>query len=161
MSTETKELRFEEIESLRFQFSLSTLFIVTTLVAVSCSLLWTMPNVTATFSLLAVSLALPAVFTTVLIYGRGYRRTFCLGALFPAGAMLVCSNLMVMIHAISAYQNDTSIWMEFADKVGPYYRPFVGAAWVLCILIGLLCVGVRWLTERSNRNRAAWARQDH
>ena len=152
MATEAEDVSASDAERFSFQFGLSTLLIIMVLVAVSCSLFFTIPNVPATFALLAISLALPAVFCTVLIYGRGYRRTFCLGALFPSGAMLVCSSLMIMIHAISAFQNEIGIWIQFADKVGPYYRPFVGTAWVASILIGVLCVFVRLLTERSNRN---------
>jgi hypothetical protein len=151
MAGELSEVKAAEPERISFQFGLSTLLAIMAVVAVSCSLMFTMPNAPATVALLAVSLALPAVFTTVLIYGRGYRRTFCLGALFPAGVMLVCSSLMILIHAISAYMNEIDIWVQFADKVGPYYRPFVGTAWVASILIGLLCVLVRLLTERSNR----------
>ena len=153
MSMEMDDARSSQPEAISFQFGLSTLLIVMVLVAVSCSLFFRMPNVPATFALLTISLALPAVLTTVLIYAAGYRRTFCLGALFPAGAMLVCSCLMIMIHAISAFQNNIGIWIEFADKVGPYYRPFVGTAWVASIFTGVLCVFVRFLTVRSNRKQ--------
>ena len=155
MSMEISDARSSEPEPISFQFGLSTMLIITVMVAVSCSIFFRMPNVPATFAMLAVSLALPAVLTTVLIYARGYRRTFCLGALFPAGVLLVCSSLMIMIHAISAAQNNIAIWIEFADKVGPYYRPFVGTAWVASILIGVLCVFVRFLTVRSNRKTSS------
>jgi hypothetical protein len=151
MATEVNEVRAAEPERFVFQFGLSTMLILTVLVAVSCSLFFSMPNKPGTIALMVITLALPAVFATVLIYGRGYRRTFCLGALFPSGVMMVCTSLMVMIHAISAYQNTVDTWTQFADKVGPYYRPFVGLAWVSSILIGLLCVLIRLLTERSNR----------
>jgi hypothetical protein len=159
MATEANEVRAAEPERFAFQFGLSTLLMLTVLVAVSCSLFFSMPNKPATIVLILISLALPAVFATVLIYGQGYRRTFCLGALFPSGVMMVCSSLMIMIHAISAYQNNVDIWVQFADKVGPYYRPFVGTAWVASILIGLLCVLVRLLTERSNRTAERYRRQ--
>jgi hypothetical protein len=117
-------------------------------------LFFQIPAIYATFALIAISLALPAVLCTVLVYGRGYRRTFCLGALFPAGVMLVCTSLMVMIHAISAYQNEIALSKlnEFAEKVAPYYMPFVATAWIACILIGVLCVLARLLTERGNRS---------
>ncbi|MCE5268103.1 MAG: hypothetical protein LLG00_09480, partial [Planctomycetaceae bacterium] len=80
MPADASQTRSTETEAFCFQFTLSTMLIVTTLVAVACSLFFRMPIVPATFALLFVSLALPAVLTTVLIYGHGYGRTFCLGA---------------------------------------------------------------------------------
>jgi hypothetical protein len=154
MALEAKDVSATEPEQFEFQFGLSTLLIVMVLVAVACSLFFQIPPIYATFALIAISLALPAVLCTVLVYGRGYRRTFCLGALFPSGVMLVCTSLMVMIHAISAYQNDISLSKlnEFAEKVAPYYLPFVATAWIAGIQIGMLCVLVRLLVERANRN---------
>ncbi len=48
--------------------------------------------------------------------------------------------------------NEIGIWIQFADKVGPSYRPFVGATWAACLLVGVLCVFVRLLAERGDRN---------
>lgn len=131
------------------QFGLRMLFALTAFVAVSCSLMFTMPNTAATPALVVFTIALPAVLTAVAIYGGGYQRTFCIGALFPAGTMLVCTSLMLLIHSISAYQNTVTSWTEFAEEVGPYYRPYVGLTWVSSIAVGLLTVMVRWLVERS------------
>lgn len=135
------------------QFGLGALLAATAAAAVACSLFFSMPPEVATPALILITLVLPVVVTTVLVYGRGYQRTFCLGAIFPAGTMLVCTSLMLLIHSVSAYQNDMNRWGEFAEKVGPYYRPYVGMAWGACIVLGLLAVGVRWLVERGRRRR--------
>ncbi|MBN2578494.1 MAG: hypothetical protein JXB10_05835 [Pirellulales bacterium] len=136
-----------EARSRPWQFSLGALMAVITAAAVACSLFISMPNVYATPALIFISVGLPAVLTTVAVYGRGYKRTFCLGALFPAGTMLVCTGFMTFVHVVSAYQNNVRSVMEFIDKVGPYYRPFVGFAWGACLIIGLLCMIVRRLAE--------------
>lgn len=137
----------------RFQFGLGTMFLITAMVAVSCSLFFQMPNVVATPLLVLFMLVLPAVLTTVLVYGRGYQRAFCLGALFPAGTMLVCTSFMLVVHSISAYEHTIAAWADFAEKVGPYYRPYAGIAWVSCFVVGFLNVVVCWLVERGARKR--------
>ena len=129
------------------QFGLRALFAVTLIAAVSCSLFFSMPPAVATVALVAVSLVLPAVLTTAAIYIRGYWRTFCIGALFPAGTMLLCTAIVLVIHSISAYQNNVGVWLEFAERVAPYYRPYVGACWAGCLSVGLIAMFVRWLAE--------------
>ena len=73
----------------RFQFGLSTLFWITTATAIACALSFTIPAEIAIPIMLFISVAvLPAVWTTVIIYGRGYQRTFGIGAMFPSGIFL-------------------------------------------------------------------------
>jgi hypothetical protein len=151
MSVQRDQARGYELEPGAPQFSIGSMLAATAVVAVTCSLFFSMPNGVATPALILITLALPCVLTTIAIYGRGYQRTFCIGALFPAGAMLVCTSLMLLIHSISAYQNSVSQWKTFVDKVGPYYRPYVGGAWVSSLLFGLLAVVVRLLTEQGRR----------
>jgi hypothetical protein len=131
------------------QFGLRALLAATVIVAISCSLFISMPPAVATSALVAVSLALPAVLTVAAIHARGYWQTFCIGALFPAGTMLLCTAIVLVIHSISAYQNNVGIWLEFAEAVAPYYRPYVGACWAGCLAVGLLSMLVRWLAEGS------------
>jgi hypothetical protein len=138
---------FMESPSRPWQFSLGSLLAIVTAAAVASSLLITMPSVYSTPALVFITIVLPAVLTTVAVYGRGYKRTFCLGALFPAGTMLVCTASMVFVHVVSAYQNDIKDVTKFMDKVGPYYRPFVGFTWGACLIVGVLCMIVRRLAE--------------
>jgi hypothetical protein len=71
------------------QFSLSTMFWITTVTAVICAILFPMPAVIAIPLILLITVALPAVLTTVIIYGGSYQRTFCIGAMFPSGIFLL------------------------------------------------------------------------
>lgn len=60
-------------EPVRLQFGIGTLLAVMAGVALTCSLLIAMPNVVATPALILVSLGLPAILTTVAVYGDGTR----------------------------------------------------------------------------------------
>jgi hypothetical protein len=147
MSSNAVDISARKAKSHPMQFSLGALMAVITAAAVVCSLFVSMPNVYSTPALVFISIGLPAVLATVAVYGRGYKQTFCLGALFPAGTMLVCTSFMIFIHVVSAFQNEIKGVMEFIDKVGPYYRPFVGFTWGSCLIIGVLCMIVRRLAE--------------
>ena len=72
-----------------FQFSLRTMFIVTTLVAVACSGLFApvLPVVVAT--ILGLIVLVSVALTVAVVHARGYLRTFCVGAIFPAGMLFV------------------------------------------------------------------------
>ncbi len=67
-----------------FQFTLRTLMVITTVTAVVLSGLSWLTAITVFLFVLTV----PLVLTVTLIYGRGNGRTFCIGALFPAGLSL-------------------------------------------------------------------------
>ncbi len=131
------------------QFGLQAMLGMTAVVAVVCTLFFSIPPVVATPLMIVLMVTLPAVLTTVLVYGRGYQRTFCLGAIFPAGIMLLCTSLMLMIHSISAYQNSVATWEGFAERVGPYYRPYVALTLGAALAVGLICVVVRWIVDRG------------
>jgi hypothetical protein len=71
-----------------FQYSLRSMLILTTGVAVALSLLVAGPVWLAMLSAAFLALAIPMALTIFLVYGRGALRTFSIGALFPAGVML-------------------------------------------------------------------------
>ncbi len=54
------------------QFGLGTLFWITTAAAVVCTIVFRIPTEFAVPLSLFISVALPAVLTTVIIYGRSY-----------------------------------------------------------------------------------------
>jgi hypothetical protein len=135
------------------QFSLKTLFFVTTLAAISLSLLISIPDEFATPLLIVVAAGLPAVLTAAAVYGGPRLRAFSIGAVFPAGSLLLCTCVLLMVHAISAYQNSIDTLGEFFRRVGPYYRPFVGVTWVLCLVLGTLTAVVRWLVAPADGTR--------
>ena len=142
MSAETNKPAVPEAPPRFLQFSLGTMFVVTTAVAIVCSLLFSMPTVAGFPLLLVFSVALPAALTTVIIYGRGYQRTFCIGALFPAGMFLV----MFPFIEPNVFRFPEFFRMNEADWL--VFRVVVVGFWVSSILVGSICVGVRRLVER-------------
>ncbi len=133
------------------QFGLSTLFWLTAAVAITCSLFFRMPALAAMPLLMLISVSLPAAYTMVLIHGRGYQRAFCIGALFPAATMMLCTCLMIFLFSVDADLNEIDELTEFADEVAQQFRIYIGCMWVLSLLVGLLTVVIRWVMLRNTR----------
>ncbi len=72
-----------------YQFSLRAMLGLTALVALFCGLLFAAPPVVRWFAAMTLNLVMPMAWTVVLTYRRGCVRTFAIGALFPAGLLLV------------------------------------------------------------------------
>jgi len=72
----------------RFQFGLLSMFVVTTAVAVACSMTFSMSDAVAIPLFVLFSVILTGVLITVIVYGRSYQRTFCIGAVVPFGFLL-------------------------------------------------------------------------
>ena len=128
----------------RFQFSLRTMFWVTTGTAIICAVSFPMPAVIAMPLMLLISVALPAVLTTVIIYGRSYQRTFCIGAMFPSCIFL----LMIPYGSMGLFRFGVT---NAQDDIG--FRLVVLGFWVSSLLIGGVCVGVRRLVEKRTDSR--------
>ncbi len=127
----------------RFQFGLGTLFWVTTVTAIAFSLLFRVPAVVAIPVMLFISAALlPAMWTTVIIYGRGYQRTFSIGAMFPAGILMLLALLAILDHGMSFSRWDSPNEDEF------WVRLVLFGFWASSLLVGGACMGLRWLVER-------------
>ena len=133
----------------RFQFSLRTMFVVTTIAAAVFPLLFASPGIVRMISAAFLLVMFPVVLTTVLIHGRGYARTFCMGALFPAGTALwpIGQNGSIFMFA----------WERGVNSLGPIqFGPavFVFVTLGTSIVAGLLAVLVRWLIERQQGTEA-------
>ncbi len=126
------------------QFSLSSMFLVTTAVAVVCSLTFSMPAVVALPLLVLSSVILAAVLITLIIYGRGYQRTFCIGAVVPFGVLLLT---LAFTGAIVFFDGPSS--RGYRLSLVP--RLVVVGFWMSSILVGAICVGVRKLVEKPRR----------
>ncbi len=120
------------------QFGLSTMLWATLVTAIACAVLFPMPTVVAIPSIVLISVTLPAVLTTVIIYGYSYQRTFCIGAMFPSGVFL----LMIPYGGMGLFR----LGSNSPDDYG--FRVVVAGFWVSSVLIGAICVGVRRLVER-------------
>ena len=135
------------------QFSLRTMFVLTTCMAFACAVLFAFPDMVTVPLLLALTIALPAVLTTFTIYGSGYLRTFCIGALFPATTTL-CAVVYFLGYLLIMVAFDSSVGdvlvLEDPDSV---YRWCAGTSWVFTIVVGLTCMGTRWLVAGKNRPR--------
>ena len=132
----------------RFQFGLSTMFWVTTATAIACALLFPMPSWIAIPLMLFISVAvLPATWTTVIIYGRGYRRTFGIGAMFPAGILMLFALFAFLEHGISVYRWGSPSEDDF------WFRLIMFGIWVSSLVVGLVCMGVRRLVEKRPDSR--------
>ncbi len=123
----------------RFQFGLFSLFLVTTAAAATCSLTFSMPAAVAIPLFVLFSVILTAVLITVIIYGRSYQRTFCVGAVVPFGVLLVTLAFAGII--------------LFLDGPSPRADSFssrlvVVAFWLSSPVVGGICVGVRRLVEK-------------
>ena len=131
-----------------FQYSLLSLLIVMTIVAVACSGLFAASPLIAMLTGLFCVVTLPAVLTIAVIYGRGWLRTFGIGALFPAGASLFC-----------AYSTGFfSVMFRFgplpAGDVRKNLVYFLIVDFVATVAVGLLAVWTRWLVEESQKPSA-------
>jgi hypothetical protein len=120
------------------QFGLGTIFWITSATAVACTIVFRIPSEFAVPLILFTSVALPAVLTTLIVYGRGYQRTFCIGAMFPA----VVFFLFILSSGINQVRWNLSGLSAFE------FQMLVCSFWASIVLIGGLCVGVRKLAER-------------
>ncbi len=145
MTTSPNDLENPQADAHRFQFSLRTLLVVTALFAAVCSAV----SVDSAWGLLVVlwfvTVGLPAALTTIVTYGRGYLRTFAIGAMFPA-------TIIALIFAASLWDKTQSM-MRF--PVSRRYPTLIilslGAFltfWIsLTVGVGLLAVWIRRLVE--------------
>ena len=135
-----------------FQFSLRTMFILTTVVAILCSGLFASPHWGRLLTLFCWLLASPAVLTAVVIYGRGYLRTFAIGGLFAAGPTAVYS--LLLWYAVGEAMIDNNWESVFQPNDSVYGEGiFVAVQSTATILLGLLVMGVRWMVERGQSSQ--------
>jgi hypothetical protein len=133
-----------------FQFTLRTMFIITTAVAVACGGLSTPIAGVQAATLLYLALAVLMMLTIALIYGRGYMRTFAIGAMFPAG--------LAVLVAFGGTVDDL-----FGPRFWQYRERsqglFLAAAIVLAVIVatGVIAMGIRWMVESPEREQS---RQD-
>jgi len=121
------------------QFSLRSAFVVMTLAAVGCALVFQIPDIVAIPLVLFVTVALVPVLVTVMIYGSSYQRTFRIGPIFPPGLLLVAfSPIARLLDGVSpAWGAGESLW----------FRVIIGGFWIASAVMGLLCLATRRLVE--------------
>ncbi len=133
----------------QFQFSVLGLLLFTLAVACSLALLVVAPAMIAVPGIIFLAVAVPAVLTVGIVHGHGAMRTFCIGALFPTGALLYCSSWMFVLALVEPDEFASfSDWLEFSENVGHPFRVYAGTAWILSVIVGCICVGARRLLQR-------------
>jgi hypothetical protein len=126
---------------LKMQFSLGTLLVLPVVVGCALAVLFTKPSDVAGVELLAIGLLLPAGLSGGIVYGKGYTRAFCIGALFPAGAIFyLCTLEFTNVLVAQA-------WNFNANSFG--FQCLFGGGWLAAVISGCLCVGIRWLALGS------------
>ena len=127
----------------RLQYTSRTLLALTTAVAIACAVFFTLPPWVSVVAAVCVVISMPAVLTVMLIYGRGYTRTFCIGALFPAGVLLS------PIASTYTFQIVAELLNEVFDSLEPNIAVLVSLNIYFAVVLGngLLAVGVRRLME--------------
>ena len=128
-----------------FQYSLWSMFVLTTVLAIGLGLLVAAPTWLMVLLLLLVSLALPMALTVAVIYGRGRLRTFAIGALFPAGVLI--------FSVVPLFRGPFYGMFDFGSggddlEARVILAAVVGATGILIAAFGLLALWVRWLVER-------------
>ena len=131
-----------------FQYSLRTMFILMTVLAFALSGIFAGPPWLSVLTGLFLGVAAPTILTIALIYGRGYVRTFSIGALFPAGLTLIglLPGLFEPLYYMRGFSGP--------DPGAPLY---VGI-WVLVVAVvtvtmGLIAMGMRWMIEAPQRQQ--------
>lgn len=153
MSLESDEDRNAQLRRPKLQFSVRALLGLTVCVAVACSVLFAMPDQASVAVIVVISVLLPALLTTGAIHGGTYQRTFCIGALFPTAFMLLTFTLF------SYYWLPMVLGRNIVPLGGPeqeanlafWFRVHAGASWAMSIIVGLLCLALRRLTEKGGK----------
>ena len=140
------------------QFSLATIFIVTTVLAFVLALVFVIPYGLAGPIILVLMLAIPAVLLVCAKYGPDTWTAFCIGALMPTGTCLfgLAFTMLVTLDRHGSFNEGTSSTLIAPDPLGPFgkwlaesavigvaWRPIAITSWAVAVVIGILCVNVR------------------
>jgi hypothetical protein len=134
------------------QYSLRTMFIVVTAVAVVLSGVFSGPGWLSVVTGVVVAVLAPMVLTIAVIYGRGYLRTFCIGGLFPAGVVLLAARTLLFDLTYTIAGRPHPI-LGVSREAGWFVGACILFAGVAIVVSGLVAVGVRWMIEAAQRRQ--------
>ncbi len=128
-----------------FQYSLRTLFLLTTCLAIASSLLFASPGWIRLLSGVCLVIAWPLLLTLTLIHGSSYARTFSLGALFPSCVLLL--PISIGLGYVGFFCGIDPSNFDIVDDLeeigyGPAY--FLAVDLAVSVVFGLLAVAARW-----------------
>ncbi|MEN6452516.1 MAG: hypothetical protein ABFC96_18660 [Thermoguttaceae bacterium] len=150
-----------------FQFSLRTLFIVTTIVAILCAgLSARAPRWYSLYTFISWATILPLSLIAIVIYARGPLRAFGIGGLFACLPLLAFDILvgaatlghLAHAHSLSAFSNYSPFdHLGGDDPIGPTLSLIVGLQSLGTAILGLVAVVVRRIAEpRELRDWHDW-----
>jgi hypothetical protein len=159
MDADLPEVRGAGPETRLFQFSLATLFFLTTVLAVILGVCFAIPNWLAGTLVILLMLVVPAVLVVSIKYGSGRLPAFCIGAIFPSGMCLIgflmdghWTSLLEAMRGYGAAAPDawTAIgeWLNVTSQMGRFWRPMAVTSWIAAVFIGFVCVGMRHFLRR-------------
>jgi len=154
VATNTQQGNLPPTDRRPWQYSLRTLFAVTTLVAIVSSLLFASPGWVRYVTGVSILLAFPAGLTVVLIYGCGYVRTFAIGALFPAGtvsATVGAYAAFTLGYLCVMSPGGAGFTLEDLGECSPGIP--IAVYCTLSVVVGFFAVSIRWLIESPQRRR--------
>jgi hypothetical protein len=141
-----------------FQFTLRTMFIVTTLVAVACSGLFAPVWHVVVATIVSLIVLICVALTIAIVHARGYLRTFCVGAIFPAAMVLAVMflacilNSTVILGLLMPSTTNVDVTFDATDS-SVREGTAIGVAYYLgfCFAGGLVAIGTRWMIESPRR----------
>jgi hypothetical protein len=143
-----------------FQFSLRTMFVVTVVVALLCSGVFSPWEWLQSLTQFYLAVGIPMSTVVALIYSRGYARTFWIGAVFPASVFLLAT-----LSDNEPFKVLKNITPDLGGSDDPDLTRFVLGlsiliALAIVMLTGLTAVCVRWMVESPQRASARQAAAD-
>ena len=146
-ATDTQQSNLPPTDRRPWQYSLRTLFAVTTLVAITFSLLFASPGWIRALGCVCLVTALPLLLTLMLIHGSSYARTFSLGALFPSGVYLLAITFTLGYLTLILIMDEPGVQFVDFEEFGHWPAFFLALDLVLSVVFGLVAVSIRWWVE--------------
>ena len=136
-----------------FQYTLKTLLIITTIVAILCAGLFAAPGWIRLFTLYVWLIVYLTVVTAMIIYGGNQTRTFFIGVLIGSGLMILTS-ILTAVELVAPITTTESSWDEFVksyEDVGFGPAIYVGITLCLGAIAGLVALVTRRLIESAQK----------
>ena len=140
-----------------YQFSIRSLLIATAAVAVLVWVLFAPPHGAGALVMLLVSLALPAATVAGIVYGRGYWRSFLIGA----SPVVVAMTAGISLASIDILEDRD--WPELfmlSSRDAVECKMMLGPPLAIVVISGLIGMGIRRLLVAPLRSHAPSARLD-
>jgi len=108
------------------------------------------------YAIMLLRTMMPVVAVSALVYGRGYLRTFCIGAIIPAGLQALSSFSLMMLVV------QPSVWRQAGWSTRQGDLASLVVTGLLTVVAGVVAVIVRFLVERlqGSESRGSAGRSD-